>query len=51
MLFRRRQTRRERVAKSFRHLLPTRRTVALVAGAAALGLANSRVSAARAKSS
>ena len=35
MLFRR-KSRRERMAASFRHLLPTRRTVALVAGVAAL---------------
>ena len=49
MLFRR-QTRRERVTATLRHLLPTRRTVALVAGAAALGLANSKVTAAREKS-
>lgn len=50
MLFRR-KTRRERMSASMRHLLPTRRTVALVAGAAALTLANSRVSSARKSSS
>lgn len=49
MLFRR-QSRRERVAAAMRHLLPRRRTVAIVAGAAALGLANSRVTSARQKS-
>jgi hypothetical protein len=51
MLFRsRRQSRRERMAMALRQLLPSRRTVALVAGAAAFGLANSRVSSAREKS-
>lgn len=49
MLFRR-QSRRDRMAAAMRHLLPKRRTVALVAGAAALGLANSRVTSARQKS-
>ena len=49
MLFRR-QSRRDRMAATMRHLLPKRRTVALVAGAAALGLANSRVTSARQKS-
>jgi hypothetical protein len=50
MLFRR-KSRRERVAASLRHLLPSRRTVALVAGAAALTAANARVSSARKSSS
>ncbi len=50
MLFRR-KSRRERMAATFRHMLPTRRTVALVAGVAALGAANARVSAARQKPS
>jgi hypothetical protein len=50
MLFRR-KSRRERIAASLRHLLPSRRTVALVAGIAALGAANARVSAARRNSS
>ena len=49
MLFRR-PSRRDRMAAAMRHLLPKRRTVALVAGAAALGLANSRVTSARQKS-
>jgi hypothetical protein len=39
------------MAAGFRHLLPTRRTVALVAGATALTLANARVSNARKSSS
>jgi hypothetical protein len=50
-MFFRRKTRRERMAAAARRLLPTRRTVALVAGVAALGAANSRVSAARQNSS
>jgi hypothetical protein len=50
MLFRRR-SRRERIAAAARRMLPSRRTVAVVAGVAALGAANARVSAARQKSS
>lgn len=50
MLFRR-KSRRERMAATLRHLLPSRRTVALVAGAAALTAANARVSSARKSSS
>jgi hypothetical protein len=49
MLFRR-KSRRERIAARLRHMLPSRRTVAVVAGVAALGAANARVSAARQKS-
>lgn len=49
MLFRR-PSRRERMTTALRHLLPSRRTVALVAGVAALGLANTRVTSARQKS-
>jgi hypothetical protein len=50
MLFRH-KSRRQRMAASLRHHVPTRRMVAVVAGAAALTMANARVSSARKSSS
>ena len=50
-MFFHRRSRRERMAAAARRMLPSRRTVAVVTGVAALGAANARVSAARQNSS